>query len=106
MDVQKNKNVEWHGTCALLRDLSRNNSFIIKNYDAKNNKHAQILILCEALLRLKELDITSILCLDIRNKWQKLLNNKVTVHREIFLRFVILSTSLDNYRAPLGQGDT
>ena len=64
MDVQKNKNVEWYGTCAIFHDPSRNSSFIVKSYDAKNNKHAQILILREALLKLKGRNITSLSCFD------------------------------------------
>ena len=63
LDVKKNKNATWYGTCAFVREPSGSSMVILRSYNARNKNHAQLLILHE---------------------WHKLLNRKVRVHWEIF----------------------
>ncbi|XWS44806.1 hypothetical protein CRYUN_Cryun15aG0080000 [Craigia yunnanensis] len=55
--IVKDKNIAWFGTCAFFCEPSGYCKVILRSYDAKNKIHAQILILREALIRLKELGI-------------------------------------------------
>ena len=62
-------------------------------------KQAQLLILREALIRVKELGIQAISCRDVQDKWKKLFNRNTTIHWEPFQAFsdiLYLSKSLKN----------
>ena len=60
----RKKKASWYGTYALFHESLRSIMVILKSYDARNKKHAHLLILREALLRLKELDVISIFFFD------------------------------------------
>ena len=85
--IKKDRCVSWYGTGALLRDPLENCFILNRSYDAGNKIHAQILILREVLVRLKELEIKSIALFDDKNTWKNLINNKDTIHWEIYPAF-------------------
>ena len=64
MDVQKVPNIDWNGTCAFIRNPTSTSTIILRSYDAKNRRHAKLLLLREALIRIKKLDIKRIACFD------------------------------------------
>ena len=84
LEVKKNKQANWYGTNAVIRKPSGFSMIIARSYDAKNKWHARILILREALLRIKEGESRIVACFDKRNIWNNLMNDKVTIHWEIY----------------------
>ena len=51
----------WYETCAFIREASGDNTIIIRSYDIGSKIYAKLLILREALLGLKEINITFII---------------------------------------------
>ena len=62
-----------------------------------SQRHVELIILREALVRLKEFGISMIICRDPKNKWRKLFDPNTSVNWKIFTAFadiISLSSSI------------
>ena len=68
----------------MLKDPSGFNFAICESYIARSNKHAQLLILRKALIKVKEVGTTSILYYDLKSTWMKFFDSSKKVDWKIF----------------------
>ena len=80
MEVKKTEGKSWFGAGIIIKSPIGSNIVICKSLDVCSKKHAQLIILREALLRLKEFEALAILCRDLKRKWRRLLQPNTTVN--------------------------
>ena len=55
---QKLNDMRWYGASSLIRSPTSFSVFICKSFSIGNQRHAQILIFRETLLRIKEFEVS------------------------------------------------
>ena len=84
----------WYGSSSLIKSPSGFSVVICRSLRAGNQRHAQIIILREALLRIKEFGVKFIRCRVYKKKWRKPFQPSTTVNWEIYPVFAdIISLS-------------
>ena len=74
IEIEKVKNNDWYGFCAFLRRPTGFCIIIDRSLSVDCERYAQLIILCEAFVRLKEIDVSKINCRDPKSIWRKLLD--------------------------------
>ena len=89
---------EWYEASTLIRSPTGFSVMIIcRSLLVDNQRQAQILILREALLRVKEFQVTQIHCRDYKKIWRKLLEPATPINWKLYPAFadiIAISSSL------------
>ena len=68
IETKKIEGKTWYGASAIIRSPTRFCIITCRSLDVGNKNHAQIIILREVVLRMKEFDVKTILCKDQKKK--------------------------------------
>ena len=87
IEVRKLKDREWYRSSSFFKSPNGFSIVTCRSLNIKGQKHAQVIILRETLLRIREFDITHIICMDDKKKWRKFFDPSTTVNWNIYLVF-------------------
>ena len=87
MEVRKNVDNYQYGASTLIRSLTGFSVIICKSLTIGDQRHAQILILREAFLRIKEFQMSQICCKDYKKIWRKFLEPSTPINWRLYPLF-------------------
>ena len=86
IEIEKVKSNGCYGICALIKSLTCFSIVVCRSLSVDSQRRAQLIILREALVPVKEFDVIKINCRDPKTIWRKLLNPDTIVNWTIFPR--------------------
>ena len=87
IDIRKKEDREWFGAVSLIRSPIGFSITLCGSLFVGSKRHAQLLIVREVLLRIREFHVSRINCSDHRKIWQKLLKSSNTINWSLFPAF-------------------
>ena len=97
MIIETSKVNDWYDTCAFFRNPEGPCIIINRSIQVNSQRHADLIILREAFVHLKEFGVRKIICSDPKNRWKKLFDSNTNVNWKIFPAFadiISLSSSM------------
>ena len=91
IEIRKVKGINWYGLCAFIRNPKGFCIIINISLYVDSQRHVELIILCEALVHLKEFGVSKIICKDPKNRWRKLLTLILMWIGKYFLPLLTLS---------------